>query len=327
MSKNNIIMEKVTLENKVHPDLKPFLSQMPPMMNTSPETLVAFQEANQAGIKMLEIPVSDALEITEQTILDHEGKDEITVRIYKLKNSTDTRPGLLWIHGGGYIIGMPKMDDLLCERFVKESGCVVVSVDYRLAPQHPYPTPLTDCYAALNWMSNHSSELGIDPKNIAVAGASAGGGLTAALGLYARDHKGPEISFLMPLYPMINHRRDTPSNKIIQDFRVWNAHINSVAWDAYLGDIASSEVPSYASAAIENNYSGLPPVYTCVGDLDPFRDETLDYISNLTKAGVPTEFQLYPGCFHGFDMVAAGADISQTAVNNYVDALKRGVSK
>ncbi|MDQ0268599.1 alpha/beta hydrolase [Cytobacillus purgationiresistens] len=236
-------------------------------------------------------------------------------------------PALLFIHGGGYVVGDPDGNDGICEIFSEEAKCVVVSVDYRLAPENPYPAPLEDCYAALTWMAQSADDLNIDVSRLAVAGQSAGGGLTAALSLLARDRSGPEIIFQMPLYPMIDDRNTTPSSYEITDERaIWNRGNNLAAWRMYLGEHANGDISPYAAPARAKNYSGLPPTYTCVGQLDPFRDETLDYVTRLMQAGVPVEFHLYPGAYHAFEILNPTSEIGVQAVNGYVQALAKALN-
>ncbi|OOM30499.1 alpha/beta hydrolase [Clostridium beijerinckii] len=207
-------------------------------------------------------------------------ESELKVKIYEPVNRKDVvLPALLWIHGGGYVLGNPDIDDGLCEQFVLVGNCVVFSIDYRLAPQFKYPAAFEDCYAGLQWMVARAEELCIDTSKVAVAGTSAGGGLTAALTLMARYRGGPEIAFQMPLCPMIDDRNITPSSYEIskENFpKLWNREQNQLAWSMYLGNIASEEVPSYAAPIRARNFTGLPPAYICVGELDLFRDETIE---------------------------------------------------
>lgn len=254
----------------------------------------------------------------------------LLVKIYEPKNRSQRKlPCVFWIHGGGYVLGHPDGDDGLCQCFVDQIDCVVVSVDYRLAPEHPYPAAITDCYKALEWTWNNCEKLNIDSSRIAVAGASAGGGLAAAIALMARDRREIKLSFQMPLYPMIDDRNETFSSYEINEKNmplVWNRESNLIAWKMYLGENYSKEVDYYAAPARAKDLSGLPPTYICVGQLDPFRDETIDYVQRLAKAGVPVEFHLYPGCFHGFDSIFNKCEISKQARNEYIDALGRALN-
>lgn len=258
-------------------------------------------------------------------------ESELQVKIYEpMDRQNEKLPAVFWIHGGGYVLGNPDGDDGLCECFVTEVNCVVVSVDYRLAPEHPYPAAIEDCYAALKWTVENGEVLKIDTSRIAIAGASAGGGLTAALVLMARDRGEIEIAFQMPLYPMIDDRNITPSSYEINEEnlpKAWNREANKIAWEMYLGSNPPDEISYYAAPARAEDLTGLPPAYTCVGQLDPFRDETLEYVARLAQAGVPVEFHLYPGCFHGFDSIFNNSEISRKARNEYIKALAQALKK
>jgi len=278
----------------------------------------------------LPAPVFDRSPLVRTTVDRFKGPEsELLVKIYEKKDrGNEILPAVFWIHGGGYILGHPDVDDGISEKFVLEANCVVVSVDYRLAPEHPYPAAIEDCYAGLKWMADNADSLKIDTSRIGIAGASAGGGLTAALALLARDRGGPEIKFQMPLYPMIDDRNITPSSyEITKDNcpRAWNRELNIIAWRMYLGDIDTDEVPQYAAPARAQDLSGLPPAYTCVGQLDPFRDETINYVTRLAQAGVPVEFHLYPGCYHGFDAISNDTEISRQARDEYVRAMAKAL--
>lgn len=253
---------------------------------------------------------------------------EMLVKIYEpAGRDIEKLPAMLWIHGGGYVLGHPDMDDELCERFVQTARCVVVSVDYRLAPEHPYPAAIEDCYAGLVWMTEEAESLGIDENRVAIAGASGGGGLTAALALMARDKGGPSIIFQMPLYPMLDNRNITPSShEITEEGAIWSRTDNLTAWNMYLGEENDvSGKSSYAVPSRAENLAGLPPTYTCVGQLDLFRDETIEYVTRLAQAGVDVEFHLYPGCFHLFEIFVPEAEVSQRAVQHYMDAMARAL--
>ncbi|WP_434082496.1 alpha/beta hydrolase [Cohnella hashimotonis] len=305
----------------IHPDLRKIMDSLPVVdlknTRTLPEDFV--------------LPVQVKSPLVKTTNRMIQGKDtELLIKIYEpVKKPETSLPAFLWIHGGGYLMGHPDLDDSLCEQFVLRANCVVGSIDYRLAPDHAYPAAIEDCYAGLTWMAEHADELQIDPARLAIGGASAGGGLTAALAILARDRGGPNIVFQMPLYPMIDDRNRTPSSHEINQNnfpKAWNREMNQLAWSMYLGSAADGDVPSYAAAARETDLSGLPPAYTCIGDLDLFRDETIDYVARLAQADVPVEFHLYPGCFHGFDVIFNDAEISNRARNEYIDALYRALN-
>lgn len=211
-------------------------------------------------------------------------------------------PGILWIHGGGYISGMPEMVYITrAIHLVKKYGAVLVSPAYRLAPKHRWPAALEDCYTALVYLKAHAEELGFSPDRIMVGGESAGGGLTAAVCMYARDRGEVNIAYQMPLYPMLDDR-DTESSRD-NHAPGWNTFWNHIGWKAYLGELGLPDVSPYAAPARQTDYRSLPPAYTFVGDIEPFYCETLSYIENLQKAGIKAHVDVYPNGFHAFDML------------------------
>ncbi len=309
---------------RVHPELREALSFMPGGDFTR-EGLKTLRDA-MGRMTFQALPSDPSVDICDRLISGPAEAPAVRVRLYKSADKTKGRPGVLYIHGGGYILGTPETTDFACYRMVKEIGCVVVSVDYRLAPETPYPGPLEDCYASLEWFAGNAEELGVDESRIAVAGGSAGGGLTAALCLLARDRKGPPICFQAPLYPMIDDRNITPSSFEFTDGRLWNRAKNEFGWEMYLGPLYKGDVPFYAAPARAADLSGLPPAYTLVGELDLFRDETIDYCARLLRAGVPTELHIYPGCYHGFDM-NLNTEIGRRAESEIIKALKDRLRK
>ncbi|MHA6529532.1 alpha/beta hydrolase [Paenibacillus sp. BAC0078] len=305
--------------NRVAPELKEGISQLPPLH--LPGDLASARQFVQPPAEK-----SEFVRITERT-LPVADSNQISVRIYEPAQRDGTAlPALLWTHGGGYVLGYPSGDDALCESFVEAAGCIIVSPDYRLAPEYPFPAAIEDSYAALCWLAEPGNGLNVDLSRLAVGGASAGGGLAAALALMARDKGGPSLCFQMPLYPMIDERNVTPSSHEITDPAVWNRANNLAAWEMYLGGPAGDNVSPYAAPSRSNNLTGLPPAYTCIGQLDPFRDETIEYVARLAQAGVDVEFHLYPGGYHGFEHVVPDAEVSRRARTDYVNALARAFS-
>lgn len=270
---------------------------------------------------------SNKVKTSERYIHDGDN-NEMLIKIYEpVDREKEKLPVVIWIHGGGFVLGHPNSDDRLCEQFVENINCIVVSPDYRLAPEHPFPAALEDCYSTLLWVSDESNGLNIDNERIAVVGGSAGGGLTAGLALMARDKSGPDICFQMPLYPMIDDRNISfSSHEITDHLAVWYRSNNIAAWNMYLGESVNGEISPYAAPIRAKDLSGLPPTYSCVGQLDPFRDETIEYMTRLANAGVEVEFHIYPGCFHAFEHIVPDAEVSQRAKNQYIQALKRALS-
>lgn len=231
---------------------------------------------------------------------------------------------LVWIHGGGLVMGIPEQSADLCGRLAAEAGAVVVSVDYRLAPEDPFPAGLDDCAAALEWTHANADALGIDPDRIAVGGESAGGGLAACLAQVALDRGGPPICFQLLQYPMLDDRTATRNDL---DALVWTNASNRYAWSAYLGHpVTRSEVRPYASAARRDDLKGLPPAWIGVGDIDLFHDECADYAHRLRAAGVTCELDVVPGMYHGADRMAPDAPSMQDFVDGMVAALRRATS-
>ena len=241
------------------------------------------------------------------------------------KKGASDAPGVLWIHGGGYATGMKEMVHMgRAPSLVKKFGAVVISPGYRLSFKAPYPAAVEDCYEVLLYLKDHASELGVRSDQIMVGGESAGGGLTAALCIMARDRGEVNVAFQMPLYPMIDNF-DTDSSRDNHG-KVWNTRRNHMAWKLYLRKDAHKDVSPYAAASRENDYTGLPPTYTFVGDGEPFYCETLKYIDDLRKAGVPAEVDVYNTNMHAFDMMRPGLEISRKAAEKFEDRFEYAVN-
>lgn len=259
----------------------------------------------------------------EETTIPGDGC-EIPLAIYQ-PPAPAPRGGLLWLHGGGYIVGVER-DDARCIEFAESIGCAVVSVGYRLAPESTYRESVSDSYATLNWMVDNASELGIDQDRVAIGGGSAGGGLAAGLALYNRDNGGSELAFQLLIYPMIDDRHDTPSGHEVTHPTIWNRDVSFKAWKMYLGDeYGSDKVSPYAAAARATDLGGLPPALVTVGAMDLFRDENINYAQGLMAAGVPTDLQVFAGMYHGAEMLAPDAAASRRMRLGYLTALKRAI--
>lgn len=245
------------------------------------------------------IDLSGAVERREQVV---PGNPDVRIRIHRPVGAQGPLPCLYSIHGGGYVLGSYDMDDARFDSWCPKYDCVGVSVEYRLAPETPYPGPLEDCYLGLKWVHDHHRELGIDPGRIGIGGVSAGGGLAAALALLARYRGEIPLRFQLLDCPMLDDRQVTPSSQL-DDLHIWNRHSNAFGWKAYLGDLyGTPDVPAYAAPARASDLSGLPEAYICVGAVDGFRDEDIDYAIRLNQAGVAAELHVYPGAPHGVMM-------------------------
>jgi acetyl esterase/lipase len=227
----------------------------------------------------------------------------VGVRLHRPVGVEQPGPALLWIHGGGYVMGTAQQDDLICRRFVRKLGITVAAVDYRLAPEHPYPAGLEDCYSALTWLVGLPA---VDPARVAIGGASAGGGLAAALALLAHDRGDVTPTLQLLAYPMLDDRSGAAAKNL--NYRLWSPKSNRFGWAAYLGNAD----PQIAVPARRDDLSGLPPAWIGVGTQDLFHDEDLAYAERLTAAGVPCQVEVVEGAFHGFDQVVPKAAVSQS---------------
>ncbi len=314
----------MSFTDRVDPELRDGLELFPA------EILAACGDDPPAARAMLEplmaamaemLPPNDVT-IEERSIPGPDG--DIPIAIYQ-PGTPAPRPGLLMIHGGGYVVGTAR-EDLNGIGYADHVGCTVVSVDYRMAPEFTYKASIVDCFAGLNWMFDNAAELGVDSGRIAIGGASAGGGLTASLALYNRDHGGPDVALQLLVYPMLDDTHETPSGYEVTHPNVWNRDVSLKAWKMYLGDeYGTDNVSPYAAAARATDLSGLPPAFVTVGTEDLFRDEDIDYAQRLMAAGVPTELEVYPGVFHGAEGFVPTAGVSQRMRQGYLDALKRAI--
>lgn len=247
------------------------------------------------------------------------------VRILRPARAGSARPVVLWIHGGGYVIGSAAQDDRRCARLALELDAVVVSVDYRLASKHPFPAPLDDCVAAWEWVHRSAAELGVDPTRAVIAGMSAGGGLAAGLVLRLRDRARPLPRLQVLIYPMLDDR--TALRAVDErNLRAWDSASNRVGWSRYLGHAPGPAVSDHAAAARCVDLRGLPPAWIGVGTLDLFHDEDVAYAERLREAGVATELAIVPGAFHAFDALVPRAEVSRRFVASYRAAIARALS-
>jgi acetyl esterase/lipase len=227
------------------------------------------------------------------------GDPDLVIRVHRPANTEGPLPCVYSMHGGGYVLGSYAMDDARLDGWAGTFHCVGVSVEYRLAPETPYPGPLDDCYLGLKWIFDHHDELGLNPERVGVAGTSAGAGLAAALALLARDRGEVPLQFQLLDAPMIDDRQLTPSSQR-DDLVIFDRHSNEFGWRSYLGHLyGTPDVPGYAAPARATDLVGLPPTYICVGNVDGFRDDAIEFATRLNQAGVPTELHVYAGAPHG----------------------------
>lgn len=277
-----------------------------------------------------QLPILEGVE-SDDYLIPQVDAPEVLVRVYRPENQVGLLPALLWIHGGGYCFGSVEGDDNMVRQMTKTVGSIIVSVEYRLAPEHPFPAPLNDCYTALQWLSDNTDSMSVDPARIAIGGISAGAGLAAGLGLFVRDNTNLKPIFQFLLCPMLDDRCITNSSYMITDERVWNRHSNLMGWKHYLDKDKTceeelySDVSPYAAACRALDLSGLPSTYIAVGSVDAFVDEDRDYAKRLQAVGVETQLEIFSGGFHGFEFIAPGAQISKTARDCHFDALRKAL--
>ncbi|MFI6094678.1 alpha/beta hydrolase [Lentzea sp. NPDC051213] len=310
----------------IDPELLPWLDMIPAVSLPDYDALVATRasQAEMLGALPTYEP-ANPVDVRNTTVPGPADAPDVPVRIYAPANRTAALPGLVYIHGGGFILGDLDMFHAHLLRLVDELGIVIVSVDYRLAPEHPFPAPVEDCYAALQWAAAKADELGIDPERLGVAGESAGGGLAAGVALLARDRGGPSLSFQYLGIPELDDRLDTPSMQDYVDTPLWNRPNAIFSWTSYLGtEPGGADVSPYAAPARAEDLTGLPPTFVAVCQFDPLRDEGIEYARRLSHAGVQAELRLYPGTFHGSALVES-AEISRRMFADELDALRRGL--
>jgi acetyl esterase/lipase len=308
-------------------ELLPWLDMLPSAVLTDHQSLLDSRaQMSEVGAMMPSYEPQRPLDIRDELVPGPAGAPDVKVRIYTPAGLEGTRPGLLYIHGGGFVIGDVDTFDFATKAYADQLGVVVVSVDYRLAPEHPFPAPVEDCYAALTWMANKASELGIDPARIGVAGESAGGGLAAGTALLARDRGGPELVFQYLGVPEIDDRLDTPSMREYVDTPLWSRPKAVFSWQAYLGDVepGSADVSIYAAPARVTDFSGLPPTVVTVCQFDPLRDEGIAYAQGIMRAGIPIELRHYSGTFHGSGMITE-AGVTKRMQADALEDLRRGL--
>lgn len=304
----------------VHPDLLP-LARLIPRVSVTPRSLRAIRWAS-ARIGIPDLPRLDDVVVEDRWTRPTDDGHQVRMRWYRPIATAHPVPALLWIHGGGYLFGLPEQDEQLVLSIVRELGIGVAAVDYRLAPEHPHPTPLHDCHAALRWLHDQAVGLGVDPGRLAIGGASAGGGLAAALALLAHDQGNVPVAFQLLVYPMLDDRTVVRTDHDTSDVRVWMPGSNAFAWRSLLGRAPGGpDVDPYAAPARRADLSDLPPAWIGVGTHDLFHDEDVTYARRLADAAVPCQLEVVPGAYHGFDNVSRTAPVVRAFRQSAVDAL------
>jgi acetyl esterase/lipase len=313
----------------IDPMTYPFDVELAAALDVLPKIDVSDIPAARATLEelaaQLDEPDPTGVEEREVLIPGPDGAPDVLLLIYVPEHRTST--GAVYdVHGGGFILGAAGGNRARNLQLARELGVVVASVDYRLAPEHPFPAGLEDCYAGLTWLAAHADELGVDPARIAIHGISAGGGLCAALALLARDRGGPAIAFQYLGVPEVDDRLDTPSMRAFVDTPIWNRPNAVISWDSYLGAgvPGTPAVSPYAAPARATDLTGLPPAYVSVMQFDPLRDEGLAYALALLAAGGTVELHLFPGTFHGSALVEA-ARVSRRELDEAVTVLRNAV--
>jgi acetyl esterase/lipase len=291
------------------------VSDIPAARATMKELRAGLPEPDETGIS-----------VTDVTVPGPAGAPDVALRIYR-PDEVAGPIGIYDVHGGGFILGDIDASHAGNVALARAVGAVVVTVEYRLAPEAPFPAPLEDVYAGLVWFAEHAADYGVDPARIAIHGISAGGGLCAGLALLARDRGGPAIAFQYLGVPEVDDRLTTPSMTAFTDTPIWNRPNAIVSWDAYLGEgvPGSADVSPYAAPARATDLSGLPPAYVSTMAFDPLRDEGIAYGLALLAAGVPVELHLFPGTFHGSTLIE-GAAISRREITERVAVLRRALA-
>lgn len=285
--------------------------------------LAECRRAELDGTPSLDVLAQSGADIEERLVPGPDGAPEISLLIARPPGRS-ALPGLFHTHGGGMVMGNNRtgLDTMI--GWVADPGLVLVSVEYRLAPEHPFPAGAEDCYAGLSWTAAHAAELGIDPQRLVIGGGSAGGGLAAACSLMARDRGGPALAGQMLIYPMLDDRGTSGSGRELDGDGIWDSPSNQAAWTMLLGDRRGRDgVSPYAAPARATDLSRLPPAYLELGSVETLRDEDLDYARRIWAAGGSAELHVWPGAFHAFDLIAPGSALARTAAEVRLGWLRR----
>jgi acetyl esterase/lipase len=307
----------------VDPDLIAYAMSMnaPPRTPAARDDWRTLRQQAEAGLSLIDSSLPEHPEVTrvDHTATASDGTG-LLVRWYEPAPGRERGPAVVFLHGGGMILGSVAMYDRLVAGYVAESGVPFLSVDYRVAPEHPHPTPVEDCFVGLQWLVQHADELRVDPARLAVMGDSAGGGLAAGVVLLARDRDVPVARQIL-VYPMLDDRTTTPDPELAP-YAAWSYDDNYTGWHALLGEaVGGPDVPYAAAPARATDLSGLPPTFIDTGELDIFRDECVDYARRITATGTSVELHVHPGCPHGYDRMPI--PVAERAFADRVRVLRR----
>lgn len=311
-----------------HPDLCPKAFFLPRSVHPALIVhLLRLRAALRRSPAIPELPQADGVKVQDVFVPSLVETHSIRVRLFRPLQVAAPVPALLWLHGGGFVMGDPEIDQANNIAIVRETGIAIAAVDYRLAPKHPFPAPLEDCYAALRWLSAEANTLDVRPDRIAIGGSSAGAGLAAGLVLMAHDRQEVAVAFQLLLYPMLDDRTVLRTDMDLSNVRLWNNNCNRFGWRAYLGAApGGADVHPYAAPGRRMDLTGLPPAWMGMGTFDLFHDEDLAYARRLRESGVPCELQIVAGAYHGFDLFSPKSNVVRQFRQSYVDALRSALA-
>jgi acetyl esterase/lipase len=312
-------LEQLGAHRPVDPELLPVIEVRPSSMG--PLSKQNIEAARRLSDEAREMSPDPAPDIHGVRYLIEEEHGHTDLYVYQ-REGPNQRHALLWFHGGGYVMGSG--DDFLGKQLASDVGCTVVSVDYRLAPEHPFPAGVDDGVSALRWLFENASLLGIDADKIGIGGASAGAGMAAGVALSCRDSMLTMPIFQLLMYPMLDNLHDTTSGRVAE-YPIWNRATSLNAWEMYLGKDTDVGASPYASPSRASELSGLPPTYLCVGDVDLFRDENIAFMQKLIADGSPGEFDVYPGVYHAAENQYPDAVVSKRMYADTLGKLKKGL--
>jgi acetyl esterase/lipase len=313
-------------DSELVPVLEAILQDFPPL---SAETLPLERKAMTEGFPGMEpvdLTAGGAVRVDERQVPGPDGAPDITLLILTPKEARGPLPAIYHTHGGGMVMGDRRLGVDAFLPYVVSGSAVVVSVEYRLAPEHPDPALVEDCYAGLVWTAKNANELGIHAERLMIAGVSSGAGLAAGTALLARDRAFPKLTHQVLVCPMLDDRFETHSSRMLDGEGIWDRKANLFGWNALLGERRGRpDVSPYAAPARAEDLTGLPRTYIDIGSVESFRDEALTYARRLSEAGVSVDLHMWGGGFHGFDLVAPHAAVSRASITTREEFIRRAL--